>query len=172
MHPFLRKSGAWLHRRAENIAAGMLGVMFLAFIVQIVFRYVFNFPIGWTSELTIIMWLWLVLWGSAFVLGEREEIRFDLLYGAVGRRTRIAMAIVFSVALIVLYGASLKPSFAYVSFMKVERSSYLHIRLDWLYSIYIIFLVAILARYVWLLVQLLRGRDPEASDITKAASGL
>ena len=172
MHPFLTKSGAWLHRRAENIAAGMLGVMFLAFIIQIVFRYVFNFPIGWTSELTIIMWLWLVLWGSAFVLGEREEIRFDLLYGSVGRRMRIAMAIVFSLALIVLYGASLKPSFAYVSFMKVERSSYLHIRLDWLYSIYVIFLVAILARYVWLLVQLLRGRDPEAADITKAASGL
>jgi C4-dicarboxylate transporter, DctQ subunit len=168
----LGKTGAWLHRRAENIAAGMLAVMFLAFIVQIVFRYVFNFPIGWTSELTIIMWLWLVLWGSAFVLGEREEIRFDLLYGSVGRRTRIAMAIVFSLALIVLYGASLKPSFAYVSFMKVERSSYLHIRLDWLYSIYVIFLVAILARYVWLLVQLLRGRDPEAADITKAASGL
>jgi C4-dicarboxylate transporter DctQ subunit len=172
MHPFLKKSGAWLHRRAENIAAGMLGVMFLAFIIQIVFRYLFNFPIGWTSELTIIMWLWLVLWGSAFVLGEREEIRFDLLYGAVGRRTRIGMAILFSVAILVLYGASLKPSFAYVSFMKVERSSYLHIRLDWLYSIYVIFLVAILVRYIWLLVQLLRGRDPEASDITKAASGL
>jgi TRAP-type C4-dicarboxylate transport system permease small subunit len=168
----LRKTGAWLHRRAENIAAGMLAVMFLAFIIQIVFRYLFNFPIGWTSELTIIMWLWLVLWGSAFVLGEREEIRFDLFYGAVGRRTRIAMAIVFSLAILVLYGASLKPSFAYVSFMKVERSSYLHIRLDWLYSIYVIFLVAILARYLWLLVQLLRGRDPEASDITKAASGL
>jgi TRAP-type C4-dicarboxylate transport system permease small subunit len=118
------------------------------------------------------MWLWLVLWGSAFVLGEREEIRFDLLYGSVGRRTRIGMAILFSVALLVLYGASLKPSFAYVSFMKVERSSYLHIRLDWLYSIYVIFLLAIMVRYLWLLVQLLRGRDPEASDITKAASGL
>ena len=172
MHPSLMKAGAWLHRRAENIAAGMLGVMFLAFVIQIVFRYLFNFPIGWTSELTVVMWLWLVLWGSAFVLGEREEIRFDLLYGAVGRRARIGMAILFSVAILVLYGASLKPSFAYVSFMKVERSSYLHIRLDWLYSIYVIFLVAILARYVWLLVQLLRGRDPEASDITKAASGL
>jgi C4-dicarboxylate transporter DctQ subunit len=172
MHPFLMKSGAWLHRRAENIAAGMLGVMFVAFIVQIVFRYVFNFPIGWTSELTIIMWLWLVLWGSAFVLGEREEIRFDLLYGAVGPRARIGMAILFSVAILILYGASLKPSFAYVSFMKVERSSYLHIRLDWLYSIYVIFLVAILARYVWLLAQLLRGRDPEATDLTKVSSGL
>jgi len=150
----------------------MLAVMFAAFVVQIVFRYLFNFPIGWTSELTVVMWLWLVLWGSAFVLGEKEEIRFDLVYSAVGSRTRIAMAIVFAVAIIVLYGASLKASFAYVSFMKVEKSSYLKIRMDWLYSIYLVFLVAIIARYLWLLWQLLRGKDPEAGDVTKASSGL
>jgi len=167
-----RGIGAWLRRRAENAAAAMLAVMFAAFIVQIVFRYAFNFPIGWTSELTVVMWLWLVLFGSAFVLTEKEEIRFDLLYGAVGARPRIGMAIVFSVAVVVLYGASLKASFAYVSFMKVEKSSYLKIRMDWLYSIYVIFLVAVIARYLWLLRQLLRGKDPEAADVTKLSSGL
>jgi C4-dicarboxylate transporter, DctQ subunit len=151
----------WLARRAENVAAGMLAVMFAAFIVQIVFRYFFNLPVGWTSELTVVMWLWLVLWGSAFVLREKEEIRFDLIYGAVGRRARIAMAIVFSVAIIALYGASLPASYAYVTFMKVESSSYLKVRLDWLYSIYLLFLVAIIARYLWLLWQLARGRDPD-----------
>ena len=169
----MRALGGWLHRRAENIAAGMLAVMFAAFIIQIVFRYVFNFPVGWTSELTVVMWLWLVLWGSAFVLGEKDEIRFDLIYGAVGRRARIAMAVVFSVAIVVLYGASFKASFAYVTFMKVERSSYLKIRMDWLYSIFLLFLVAIIVRYLWVLWQLARGRDPEAGDVmTKASSGL
>jgi C4-dicarboxylate transporter, DctQ subunit len=168
----MRGIGAWLRRRAENAAAAMLAVMFAAFIVQIAFRYLFNFPVGWTSELTVVMWLWLVLFGAAFVLGEKEEIRFDLLYGSVGRRARIGMAIVFAIAIVVLYGASLKASYSYVSFMKVERSSYLKVRFDWLYSIYLIFLVAVIARYVWLLSQLLRGRDPEAADVTKLSSGL
>src|SRR5262245_50626097 len=119
----MRGVGAWLRRRAENVAAAMLAVMFAAFIIQIVFRYFFNLPVGWTSELTVVMWLWLVLWGSAFVLTEKEEIRFDLLYSSVGRRPRIAMAIVFSLAIVVLYGASLKPAYAYVILMKVEESS-------------------------------------------------
>jgi C4-dicarboxylate transporter DctQ subunit len=167
-----RTAGAWLHRRAENVAAGLLAAMFCAFIVQIAFRYLFNFPIGWTSELTVATWLWLVLWGSAFVLKESEEIRFDLIYGAAGRRARIAMGIVFALAVVILYGASLKASLAYVSFMKVERSSYLRIRIDWLYSIYVIFLVAVIVRYLWLLSQLLRGRDPLAPDPTKVSSGL
>ena len=59
--------------------------MFASFIVQIVLRYVLNFPSGWSQELTVVCWLWLVLWGAAFVVREREEIRFDLIYGSVGR---------------------------------------------------------------------------------------
>ena len=169
----MRSLGAWLRRRAENVAAAMLAVMFAAFVIQIVFRYFFNLPTGWTTELTVVAWLWLVLWGSAFVLGEKEEIRFDLIYSAVRPRVRIGMAIVCALAIIGLYGASLKPSFDYVSFMKVEKASYLKIRMDWLYSIYIVFLVAIIVRYLWLLSQLLRGKDPEAgTDPTKVSSGL
>src|SRR5947207_4522939 len=162
----------WLRRRAENIAAALLAVMFAAFIIQIVFRYVFNFPAGWAAELTVATWLWLVLFGSAFVLGEKEEIRFDLVYSSVRPRVRVGMAIVSSLAIIALYGMSFKASFDYVSFMKVEKASYLKIRMDWMYSIYVVFLAAVIVRYVWLLWRLLRGNDPQAGDVTKVSSGL
>jgi TRAP-type C4-dicarboxylate transport system permease small subunit len=168
----MRAAAAWLRRGAEGIAAGLLAVMFAAFIVQIVFRYFLNFPIGWTSELSVITWLWLVLWGAAFVVKESEEIRFDLLYGAVSRRTRRAMGIITGLAIVILYAASLPATVKYVSFMKVEKTSYLKIPFDWLFSIYVVFLVAVIARYLWILWQLLRGRDPEAPDSTKASSGL
>ena len=168
----MRAIGGWLRRRAENVAAAMLAVMFAAFVVQIAFRYFLNFPVGWTSELTVVMWLWLVLWGAAFVVKEREEIRFDLLSGAVGRRARIAMGLVAALALVVLYAASLPATYEYVTFMKVEKSSYLKIRLDWLYSIYLTFVVAVLVRYLWILSHLLRGEEPEEADPTQASSGL
>lgn len=164
--------GRWLQRRAENVAAGLLAVMFVAFILQIVFRYLFNFPIGWSTELTILTWVYLVLWGSAFVLTEKEEIRFDLIYGSVGPRVRIAMAVIFSISIVVLYSIALPATYAYVSFMKVEKSSYLKIPLHWLYSIYLVFCVAVIVRYLWLLSRLLRGKDPEAADVTKVSSGL
>jgi TRAP-type C4-dicarboxylate transport system permease small subunit len=156
----MQRAGAWLRRRAEDVAAAMLAVMFAAFLIQIVFRYVLNFPVGWTSELTIVMWLWLVLWGAAFVTPERGEIRFDLVTGIAPRRLRIAMGLCAALALLVLYGASLPASYSYVTFMKVEKSSYMRIRMDWLFSIYLVFLVAILVRYLWIVGRLLRGRDP------------
>jgi TRAP-type C4-dicarboxylate transport system permease small subunit len=161
-----------LYRRAEDVAALLLAVMFCAFLIQIVFRYFFNFPVGWTSELTVITWLWLVLWGAAFVVKEKEEIRFDLLSAAVGRRTRITLAIVAAIALLVLYAASLPATYNYITFMKVEKTSYLKIRFDWLFSIYLVFLIAVLARYAWILSQLLRGRDVHAADLAKASSAL
>jgi TRAP-type C4-dicarboxylate transport system permease small subunit len=168
----MRAVGAWLRRRAENVAAAMIGVMFVAFIIQIVFRYLFNFPIGWTSELTVIMWLWLVLWGAAFVVRESDEIRFDLLSGAMGKRTRIAMGIITAVALVVLYAASFPATWKYVTFMKVERTAYLGIRFDWLFSIYLAFAAAVIVRYLWILSHLLRGEEPEQVDLTKSSSGL
>src|SRR6266704_214418 len=143
MNPFFGKAGAWLLRRAENFAAGLLAVM-----LQIVFRYFLNFPIVWTSELSVIIWLWLVLWGAAFVVKESEEIRFDLVYGAAGPRARRAMGIITGLSIVILYAVSLPATVKYVSFMKVEKTSYLKIPFDWLFSIYVFFLVAVVVRYL------------------------
>lgn len=157
MSSYIRAVAGWIQRRSENVIAGLLGIMFAAFMIQIVFRYFFNLPTGWTTELVLICWLWLVLWGTAFALKEKDEIRFDIFLAVAGPRTRRAMAVIISVATVALYGLSLPATYKYVTFMKVERSSYLNIRLDWLYSIYIAFMVAIILRYLWILWQALRG---------------
>jgi C4-dicarboxylate transporter, DctQ subunit len=167
-----RLLGAWLARRAENVAAAMLGVMFAAFLIQIFFRYIMNLPVGWTQELSVVLWLWLVLFGAAFVVGEKEEIRFDIIYGTVSANARRVMCIITAIVLIALYVISLPAVTDYVTFMKVEKTAYLKIRFDWLYSIYIIFVVATICRYIWLAWQAMRGVAPEEFDPTKAGSGV
>jgi len=162
----------WVRRRAENVVAGLLGIMFAAFLIQIVFRYVFNFPIGWSSELSVITWLYMVLLGSAFWLKESDEIRFDLVSSALGPLGRRVLAFFVAVAAVVLFGMALPATVKYVAFMKVESSSYLKIRLDVLYSVYVVFAVAVVVRYAWAIVTVLRGEAPEVADITKASSGL
>ena len=162
----------WMRRRAENVVAGLLGLMFLAFIIQIVFRYFFNFPIGWASELSVITWLYMVLLGSAFWLKESEEVRFDLFSGDLGPLGRRVVGLVVAVAAVVLFGMALPATIKYVMFMKVESSSYLNIRLDILYSVYVVFAVAVIVRYVWAIVTLLRGEAPDEADTTNVGSGL
>ena len=75
-------------------------------------------------------------------------------------------------AIVVLYCISLPAAWSYVTFMKVEKSSYLKIRMNWLYSIYLFFVVAVIVRYLWLLYGLVRGKAPEEADPTKTTSAL
>ncbi len=160
MTSFIVRVAGWVQRRSENVIAALLGIMFVAFLCQIVFRYVLNLPTGWSTETVVICWLWMVLLGTGLALKEKDEIRFDIFTSVAKPRVRRVMALIVSVATVALYSLSLPGTYKYVTFMKVEHSSYLDIRLDWLYSVYLIFVVATILRYLWLLWEALRGEPP------------
>lgn len=164
MNPQLIALGRWLRRRAADVLVVLLSAMFGCFIIQIFFRYFLNNPIGWTEEVIIASWLWVVLWGAAFILSESEEIRFDIIYSNVSEATRRIFTILTGIAAVAFYVISLPASYKYVSFMKVERSAYLHIPLNLLYSVYVIFAVASIVRYVWLVAAAIRGNRTPATD--------
>ena len=151
----------WLRRRAENIAALLLLAMFLCFMLQITMRYVFNYPLGWTDEASILFWIWCTLWGAAFVLREKDEVRFDIFYSSLGKRTRCVFTVITGIAAILLFAVALPAVISYVAFLKVERSAYLGIRLDYLYSIYVLFVIAAIVRYAVLTWRALRGEPPD-----------
>jgi C4-dicarboxylate transporter, DctQ subunit len=151
------------------MGAAMLAAMFIAFIIQIIFRYVFNWPVGWATEVCTIAWLWGILWGSSFVIRDSAEIRFDIVYSSVSPSIRRVFKVITGLGLITLYLVSLPSTVSYITFMKVERSSYLGIRLDYLFSIYLLFVCATVVRYSWIVWQALRGipetpAGPEMED--------
>ncbi|HMO08781.1 MAG TPA: TRAP transporter small permease subunit [Paracoccaceae bacterium] len=156
----MERAAFWLRRAAEALAGLMLAVMFGAFLVTILFRYVLNWPSGKAAELSSVMWVWLVLFGAAFVLREREEIRFDILYGSVRPRLRRAFMVVIATCVVGLFLLSLPAVWDYVTFMKVQKTAYLRVRYDWLYSIYVAFAVAVILRYLWLGWRAVLGHDP------------
>lgn len=172
MNPKYIAMGEWLRSRTENILAFMLLGMFLVFLLQILFRYLLNLSIGWTHEISVALWIWIVLFGAAFVVRESDEIRFDFFWAGASDNSRRIMQIISAAALVILFGISLPAVIDYVSFMKVEKTAYLKIRFDYLYSIYVVFTVATIIRYLWLGVQAIRGKAPEAFDPTKASSGV
>lgn len=158
--------GRFLRSRCENIAAALMAAMFVAFIVQVLLRYAFDAPVGWTSEVQTAAWMWLILWGSALVLREDEEIRFDIVYQSARGRTRRLLRAVASTALVALYLVSLPAVYDFVTFMKIEKSAYLDIRFDHLFSIYLLFAVVTVVRHGRIVWHAVRGRD----DLT-ATSG-
>ena len=132
--------------------------MFVAFMLQIVTRYVLNAPFSWTAELSTLCWVWGILWGAGLVLRDEEEIRFDVLYGLLPQRLRRVADGIASVAVVVIFTWSLPAMVDYVTFMKVEKSAYLGIRFDILYSVYLVFAVATIVRHAAIVWRSLTGR--------------
>lgn len=160
----MRAAIAWLRARADNVAVGLLTAMFVAFILQIVARYVFNFPIGWTLEACLTTWLWVVFWEAAFLLDDRDHIKFDLLYHATHGRLRRALAIGAAVAIVAGFAGALPATIEYIRFYRIKSSATLHIRLDYVFSIYGVFAVAVIVRYLLRLWKLARGADLPSVD--------
>jgi len=157
----------WLGRRAENVAVGLLTVMFLTFILQITSRYVFDDPLGWTLELTLTLWLWLVFWGSAFCLKDEDHVKFDVIYLAASARRRRVLALVSALAIIIGLLGALPATLDYITFYKIKKSATLGIRLDYVFSIYAIFVIAVVVQYGLRILAILRGKaDLEATRPT------
>lgn len=153
-----------LRKAADVVAVALIATMFVSFLLQIFFRYVLNRPLGWTEEVTVLCWVWVVLWTAAFILSDREEVRFDIVYGAVPPPVRRVFTLVSSVALVILLAWSLPATWKYVTFMKREHSAYLHMRFDLLYSIYLVFAVACIVAHARIAWRALRPVPPARDD--------
>ena len=116
--------------------------------------------------------------GSGVCSGERvsscrttKKSAWIFIYNAVPDRVRRVFKIVTSVILVLLLLISLPASWDYVTFMKRERTASLHIPINYLYSIYMIFSVACIIRHCRLAWGAARGTLPQTqpakdSDMT------
>jgi len=157
----VRAALTWLRARADNVAASLLAVIFGTFLLQIISRYVFNNPIGWTIEVCLTAWLWLVFWASAFVLDDRDQVKFDVIYHWAGRRARKVFALVSAVAIFAGFAASLPATIDYITFYKIKRSATLGIRFDIVFSVYGFFAIAMIVRSLLRIRFLARGGNPD-----------
>ncbi|MFV0334910.1 MAG: TRAP transporter small permease [Tropicimonas sp.] len=136
----------WLSRRAENFLALLQFSLFVTFLLQIVFRYFLYLPVGWTVEWVTIAWLWGILFGCAFVLRERDMIRLDILYASLPGQVRRGADILTGLIVAAIFAWTLPASWDYVGFMAVERTAYMQIPYNIVFSIYIPFACAVIVR--------------------------
>ena len=167
----MRMVKKWLLKGAEGVAAALLAAMFFTFILQIFSRYVLVEPFGWTLEACLTLWIWIVFWGNAFVVRHDEHVTFDVIYHAVRPRTRRIFALLGSAAIVIGLAASLYPTWDYIDFLKIKKSALLRIPMRTVFSIYAIFLIAVILTYGWRFIRILRHGVPEEHPEDKTEVG-
>jgi TRAP-type C4-dicarboxylate transport system permease small subunit len=73
---------------AEAVLVLMMAAMFVAFILQVVFRYALNLPVGWTDEVCTMPGCGASCGARRSWLRNREDIRFDMVYSHLPRPVR------------------------------------------------------------------------------------
>ena len=144
----------------------MMAAMFLVFIIQIAIRYSARLewladavPLldpnlyGWTLEFCLLMWVWIVFWGNAFIVRQRDHVIFDIVYTNVSARARKWFAIIGALSICVGLLVSLGPTWEKFYILRLKKTPTLsNVFGDWIrvrdvYSIYFVFLVVVAARY-------------------------
>ena len=142
----------------ELVSVVLFVTMFAAFILQIFFRYVLNSPLSWTLELCLLSFLWLTFWNCGMLLRLHEHIGFNLVYDATPPRVRRVLAIIGMTILGGTFLAALPGIIDWTMFMSIGDTDVFQLRLDFVFSIFVVFMIAVIVRA---LVQLRRltGRD-------------
>jgi C4-dicarboxylate transporter, DctQ subunit len=154
----------WLQKGAEAISAFMMLGLFVTFLLQIFSRYVMDEPFGWTLELCLTLWVWIVFFGGAFIVRDQDQITFDILYHAVPKGPRRIMALISAIAIAGTLLWSLAPTWSWIEFLRIKKSPTLRIPMRDIYSIYAVFLVAVIATQIWKVVRIFRhGVEDDAS---------
>lgn len=83
----------WEERALDLVNALLVGTMVAAIFLQVLARYLFNYPLSWPEELGRFLFAWIVFLGIVSVLRNDELLGVDLLYRwipqAVGRCLRL-----------------------------------------------------------------------------------
>ncbi len=154
-------------RLTEAIAGGMLAAIFLIFLLQILLRYFFT-PAGWTLELIGILWVWVIFFSCAFIVRERDHVKFDIIYLSAPRRVRQVFAMLAAAAIVIGMLYSFLPTWDYIDWMKIRKTATVRnpfsgekIPLRTVFSIYAVFMLVVAARYAWLFFDILRNGPPK-----------
>lgn len=85
----------------EVLSTATLAVMSILVCYQVVTRYIFNSPSAISEALSQYLFVWMIMFGSAYVYGSREHLTIDILKDKFGPKTNMIVEIITNVCLFI-----------------------------------------------------------------------
>lgn len=141
----LKKVGKFLRNCVElYIPIASFLIMFSVFVIQIVARYVFNSPVQWAYEVTVMGYLWMVVLGACYAYRDRSHVTFTLIYDKLPVKGKAVCAFLGNLLMAIAFAVMFMPACKMIGQMKIQVTSVLKIGLNIVYSPFIVFMIIIL----------------------------
>lgn len=119
----------------------IMASLFVVFMIGIFSRYLFT-HIRWAHELSLVLYLWLTLFGSLYALREDTHVSFSVFYDTCSPRTQTIFRLIGSTIIVVGFVLAIKPTYDFVLFMRVRFTYILRIPYTVVLMPFMLFLIA------------------------------
>jgi TRAP-type C4-dicarboxylate transport system permease small subunit len=154
----LAVAAARLHQIADGVASAMFAAVFLIFNYKIFTRYFEHDEAVWADEVLVILFIWIIFWAQALVVRDKDQITFDLVYRLLPAPLQRISAIARYVLVGGVFLVALPGSLGYIRFLWREHTPVLNLPLDYVYSCFGLFLIAVVVRSFFGAGQLIGAR--------------
>jgi TRAP-type C4-dicarboxylate transport system permease small subunit len=145
--------------QAAQLAVSLLFAgVFAIFIYKIFMRYVFDQPIPWADELSVVLFVWVIFCANALVVSDRQQITFDLVYHLLPQWGQRGAALLRTVIVGGLFIAALPTVIGYIRFLWREHTAVLMLPLDYVYSCFGLFVFMVGVRAILAFIGLVGPR--------------
>ena len=111
-----------------------LGIMSVLVVYQVVTRYVFNAPSAFSEALAQYLFVWMIMFGSAYVYGSQEHLTIDLLKDKFPPGLNLVVEIVTNLCLFAfILFVCVVGGWKYTSSQMKRIDAALHIPMSYLY---------------------------------------
>jgi TRAP-type C4-dicarboxylate transport system permease small subunit len=143
---------------ADWVSSTMFAAVFVIFNYKIFTRYFEHDEAVWADEVLVILFIWIIFWAQAFVVRDQDQISFDIVVRLLPARGKRLAAMLRHILIGGVFLWALPGSLGYIRFLWREHTPVLNLPLDWVYSCFGIFLIAVVVRSLLGAGQLLGAR--------------
>lgn len=75
-------------------------ILFVVTFLQVIFRFLFKYPLPWSQDIIRICFVYLVFFGAAYCVKERAHLNVDVLLTALSPKARKGLELVINIGLL------------------------------------------------------------------------
>ncbi|MFH1955231.1 MAG: TRAP transporter small permease [Pseudomonadota bacterium] len=133
---------------ASTLGGILVAVTSVILFMTVLFRYVLHMPLGWTEELSRLLFMWIAFLGAALCAANEGHTRFELFAKRLKPKPRIILDILCSVLILVITVVFVIAGFQGLKGISFERFVILDITYGWGYIALPVAAVLILIYYL------------------------
>jgi TRAP-type C4-dicarboxylate transport system permease small subunit len=123
-----------LNKAVGIVLAVMLGVMSILVIAQVISRFVIQFPIIWSEELSRYLMVYIVFAGASLAIRHNQLISIEILPESLSEKKREILIIFVMILSIVFFGILFFQGLSMIGHVKDQMSAGLGISMSYAYA--------------------------------------